>query len=245
MSTQQDDLFDDETSTTETPEAEDNTEADAVKETSEENTEGVAEEEAQGENTEETPNSEEDAEDKTEKMIPESRLKAALNDVNSKLEAANARLAELTATPAPDRNTDPDGYDLHMRIETSKQIMADLHPDYDETIQHFQELAKADPTLNAAVVASKNPAKLAYDIAKRDKEIKEIVSLKNSDRWKKFEQWEREQANSDKQKTQQPSVIKKANVVATKVPNLNRSTNVSRQTTVQKEDDDLFAGAAF
>jgi hypothetical protein len=191
----------------------------------------------------------------SEKMIPEHRFKAAIKDVTDKLNAATAENVRLSAQPAPDRNVDPDGYDLHVRMETSKSIMADAYDDYDEVIAHYQEMEKANPIISQVVTAHPAPAKHAYDLAKKDMEIRELSSLKDSDDWKEFQEFKKMKANKadgaaeaaakatkeaiandTKQKQDEAKVIPK-------VPNLNRATDVSTKQVVQDEDDELFDGA--
>lgn len=189
-----------------------------------------------------------DDDDQSEKMIPEHRFKAALKDVNDKLEAAEARLAQMQTQPAPDRAADPEGYDLHMRMETSKAIMSETHADYNETIRHYQAMEKANPMLAQVVAAHPIPAKHAYDIAKKDMEIRELSSLKQSDDWAQFQEFKKQQAAQaeaaakaaaeEQAKAKQP----KTDLIS-KVPNLNRATDVSAKQPVQSDDDDLFAGA--
>lgn len=202
--------------------------------------------ESQGENTEEPPNSEEDKSKTTEKMIPESRLKAALKDVNEKLEKITAENMQLKAKPAPDPNTDPDGYALHNRIEISKQIMRDAVPDYNEKIAHYQEMAALNPLLNEAVKAAANPAKYAYDIAKKDMEIREVVEARGSDEWKQFQEWKK---NGGKQPIKNADVAEQLRTPgkspASQVPNLNRATNTNNSKAKSEDDDYLFADSKF
>lgn len=213
-----------------------------------------------GEETEEEPPSSNQEEgNKTEKSIPESRFKAALKDVNDKLEskdkenaALRDELAKLKATPIPDRNTDPDGYDLHTRVEASKSIMRDLCPDYDETILHFNKMAASNPILNQIVAAHPAPAKHAYDIAKRDQEVSEAMAARNSPEWNEFQEWKKKRTTENditkevQQQTTQQSKPQKPIDLLSKVPNVNRTTNVKAPSNAQqKEDDGLWAGASF
>lgn len=179
---------------------------------------------------------------KSEKMIPEHRLKAALKDVNEKLSKAEQRLAELTATPPPDRASDPEGYDRHVRIETSKMIMAETYDDYDEKIAHFQEMAKVQPELNTIVGNHHAPAKMAYDLAKKDLEIKELTGLKDSDEWKQFQEWKKSGGKVPAQEPEKALDLKKTAKETPKVPNLNRNLPSAARPKTSSEDDELFAG---
>lgn len=188
---------------------------------------------------------------KGQKMIPEHRFKAALKKVTDELDQTKGKLKEYE-TPAvqtPDKDTDPEGHDLHVRMEASKSVMMEMREDYQEVINHYAEMAKDNDLLNQAVAKHPIPAKLAYDIAKKDLEIKDALAVRGSDRWKKFEQWEKDEAAKAKAETTEETNL---NTVVNRglkaVPNLNRSTNASPNRNVRKvsngdSDDDLFKGA--
>lgn len=195
-----------------------------------------------------TPPEEKDQDGDTEvKMVPVHQLKAAVKDVNDKLEAANAEIAQLKTKPAPDPEEDPDGYNLHIKMETSKAVMRETVDDYDKVIVHYQEMAKANPQLNEAVAASPSPAKYAYDLAKRDMEINELTELRNSDEWKEFQEYRAnkvKEAEEAKVKAAAQEAEQKKAPKTPAVPNLNRSTDVqSTKQPLEDEDEDLFAGA--
>jgi hypothetical protein len=163
------------------------------------------------------------------KFIPEHRFKAALKKVTDELEATKGKLTEYEKPEpvvAPDRDTDPEGFALHTRMEASKAVMIDLCPDYQDVINHFATMSESNPLLNQAVADHPIPAKLAYDIAKKDLEIKEAMALKSSDDWKEFQEYK-------KSKTATVEVSQQAQLANTvknglrTVPNLNRSTNAS------------------
>lgn len=186
------------------------------------------------------------------KFIPEHRFKAALKKVTDELEAKNAKLAEYEKPEpiqAPDKDVDPQGFELHTRMEASKQVMMDLRPDYQEKINHFAVMAESNPLLNQAVASHPIPAKLAYDIAAKDLEIKEALALKESDDWKEFQEFKKNKAANV---TVQTSETKLGQTIANglrTVPNLNRSTNASpnrnvrRSSSISDADEDLFKGA--
>lgn len=176
------------------------------------------------------------------KLIPEHRFKAALKQVTDKLDAATQELATLKATPIPDKATDPEGYAYHVRMEASKEVMRETKTDYDEVIAHFVGMGKINPMLFQAVADHPIPAKYAYDIAKKDLEIKELQSLKGSDEWKEFQEFKK-----NKEKVVEIDAKDKVSQQVTnslgKVPNLNRATDVSRGSSVPQSDDELFVGA--
>mgnify|MGYP001577191626 CR=1 FL=1 len=176
-----------------------------------------------------------------DKMIPEHRFKAALKDVADKYER---RIAELTPKVAPpDQTTDPKGYERHVRIEVSKTMMTEMHADYDDMIEHFQEMAKVNPMLNQVVGEHAMPAKMAYDLAKRDMENAELAKLKDDPELKEFREWKKTKAAAPDTATQLEVKPKPASA-ASKVPNLNRNNPSASRANVKSssEDDDLFAG---
>lgn len=247
-----DNLFDDEptadTSETTSFDKEDDKSADeGAEEQSEETQEGeqAEGEESQGEQSEETPNSEEDGEGKSEKMIPESRFKAALKDVTDERDRLRDENAQMKSRPAPDKEKDPDGHALYNKIEMSKQIMKDAVPDYNDMIRHYNKMAEVNPSLNAAVAASDNPAKFAYDLAKRDLEISEVMTARTSGQWDQFLKWQKEQQNEQKN-AEENKDEKKTEKVQPKVPvNLNRATSTTTKGKQSSSDntDELFKGA--
>ena len=184
---------------------------------------------------------------KGQKLIPEHRFKAALKEVTEKLEAATGELQKYTATPIPDKETDPEGHNLHIRMTASSEVMREMRTDYQEVINHYAKLAESNPLLNQAVADHPLPAKLAYDIAKRDLEIKEVDEARKSGEWDKFQAWKKTQTNDtppEKQTTLNDTITRGLKAV----PNLNRSTNASPNRNVRRNsngdsDDELFAGA--
>lgn len=249
------DVFDDSEEVSKATDDTEETKEEASEEKSEETkSEGSEKSDEPGEKQEsdETPSEEtkEDEEDQSdEKMVPAHRLKAAVKDVTDKLDAANAEIAKLTAQPVPDHTQDPDGYSLHVRMETSKAVMRSTHEDYNEVIAHYQEMAKINPTLNQVVASNEIPAKIAYDIAKKDMEIRELEALRDSPDWKEFEEFKKNKVSKEAEAAKAAKEAKKAEAKkpveeATKVPNLNRATeSAPTGNESQYEDEDLFAGA--
>lgn len=188
-----------------------------------------------------TPPANEGNESADGKMIPEHRFKAALKEVNDKLHNAETELAKVRAVPVPDKEKDPAGYDLHVRMEASKEVMREMRPDYKEVIEHYQKMADANPALNQHVANAPLPAKFAYDLAKKDMELSELASLKDSDDFKEYQAWKK--ANSKQQSADAAKVGKKVADALGKVPNLNRATNVNKGTEQADESDELFSGA--
>lgn len=213
--------------------------------------ENQEEEEGTGEENAETPSADPEGKGEVDpddgKTIPMKQFKAALKQVATERDAANARLAEIEASnnPPPDRDKDPNGYDLHVRMETSKAIMVDAYPDYNEKIAHYQEMAKLNPLLNQAVASAAAPAKYAYDLAKKDMELREVQTALTSGEFAKFKEWQKQQANpqTPNAKNNAGGIGKQLVSGKSKVPNLNSKADRSNVQDKSSEDDDLFAGA--
>jgi len=217
-----DDVFDDKAT-----EVEEKEEAEAPEKPDDaEETEG---EESKGEEVSESP-----AEENTGQTVP----LAALQSERSKRQELERKLAEKTAVDAPDKATDPEGYDRFMRIELSRDLMRETHDDYDEVISHYQEMVKANPEIDAITGDKRNPAKFAYDLAKKDLEIAELDTLSKSDDWKEFQKWKKDQAKEQK------ANLKPDVKAVLSVPNLNKATSL-KKAAPKSDDDDVFAGAAF
>lgn len=202
-----------------------------------------SEEDKTGEEDVETPSTEsQETEETEEKLIPAHRFKAALKDATEGRDRAiaeakelKAKLAEVTATPAPNREQDPEGYELHVRVETSKAVMAATHSDYEQMIEHYQAMAKENPFLNESVAKHPVPAQHAYNIAKEDLRVKELMSLQESDEWKEFQEFKKQKAQATQVKDEPKTQVK--------IPNINRATAVSNAKVSTETDDDLFVGA--
>lgn len=186
------------------------------------------------------------------KMIPEHRFKAALKDVQDKLDAVMAENATLKAQPAPDREKDPEGFALHTRMEASKAVMREFKPDYDEVIKHYVEMAKVNPELNERVAAAALPAKFAYDLAKRDLEIRDLMAMKDSDEYKEFQEFKKSKAEAAKAaeggNEQNKTSQQVTKSLTSRVPNLNRATDVSKanaKSSKEDEDEYLFGDVKY
>lgn len=207
---------------------------------------GAAESTQEGEGTTaETPAAGDSAVSTAEKMIPESRLKAAVKDVNDRLIQTQRELAAMKEQPAPDRLKDPDGYDRDYRIKMSRNVVSKVYKDYDVKIAHFQEMAKREPSLNAIVANNDIPAQMAYDLAAKDMELTELEGLRDSPDWKEFQEYKASKAAGKNatlgavQDTATQLGGKNAADAASKVPNLNRNAP-SLKGAPRQEDSDLF-----
>lgn len=240
------DPFEDETAATDkTPEAEITTETNEADDAEIENEEVDTGDEGSdaGDEASEEGNEEEEV---TGKMIPEKRFKAAIKQVTEERDEANRKLAELNKPQAPDKEKDPEGYEYFNRMEASKAVMIEMKPDYDEVIAHYVELSKSNPLLNQAVYKHPIPAKLAYDIAKRDLEIKELDALKKDPELAEFKEWKKNKGKEVVQSSESSKVAASLTSGTGKVPNLNRATNAVPNKATQSEDNDyLFKDCKF
>ena len=229
------DPFEEETVTVEEENAPAETE-EQKEETSDDESEEETEEESTDETEEEADPSGEAETATNEKMIPESRFKAALKDIQEKLDSALQENAKYKAVPAPDRNTDPDGYEKHLRLEMSKSLMREFKPDYEDVIKHYQEMAKVNPSLNQMVADAELPAKFAYDLAKRDMEIRELTEDRNSDEWKEFQEFKKNKGK----KSVAEELASPTNTAAKLPKNLNRATASKPKANSSSDEDYLF-----
>lgn len=205
-----------------------------VEEESPEDEESTPEDESTDEPEEEEPK---------EKVIPESRFKAAIKNLQDQLDGALQENANLKAqsNPPPNRDEDPEGHEAHIRLEMSKSLMMEFKEDYVEVIKHYQEMAKTNPQLNEMVAKAELPAKLAYDLAKRDMEIREVVEARNSDEWKEFQEFKKNKGKKDVAN----ELAKTSNTALNLPKNTNRATESIPKNVSPDEEEYLFGDAAF
>lgn len=114
----------------------------------------------------------------------EAGLKAAIVAERRRRQEAERELKELRAKEAPDPHEDPEGFEAHVkqtawqeRVENARELMMDVHPDYEEMEAVFMQMVRddkgnvVDTGLVAKMQSSKNPAKFAYEKAKEYREI--------------------------------------------------------------------------
>ena len=68
-----------------------------------------------------------------------------------------------------------------MKIELSQDLMRELHEDYDEREAQFLDLAKDNPSLISELNNAANPARFAYETARKHADLQ---ALKNVDEYK-------------------------------------------------------------
>ncbi len=145
------------------------------------------EEPESGEETEETPSSDEKEEPWTKKSALAERKKR--QESEKKVKALEEELATLKQpkeeVKRPDALDDPEGALAHVektlrgelwkeKFTLTQEIMREKHEDYEQLETHFSEMVKESPDLLKKFVEAKNPAKFAYDTAKKDLNIQKF-----------------------------------------------------------------------
>lgn len=128
----------------------------------------------------------------------ENWTKAAVLDERRKRQELQARLDQLEAQQRQEPAEKPDWYDdpekaanhqattfqaqlEQQKFELTQDMMRSVHPDYDEMETRFVDLARENPHLVAEMQKSANPARFAYETAKK---AAELDQLKNVDEYK-------------------------------------------------------------
>ena len=155
---------------------------------------------ADPESEEAEPDKAEKAEDSTpesDDKEPENWTKAAVLDERRKRQELERKLAEFEKSnedkpDRPDLFADPDGALEHVRaelreelqstisntrLEISQELMRDRHDDYDELETEFVDMAKDNPVLLKELNASPNPARYAYETARKAREAAELKDV--------------------------------------------------------------------
>lgn len=180
------------------PEATETEEAEETKGT------GETEETAETETDKETET--EETEDKKDDSTPESKAsetteegpwtKKAVLDERRKRQELEQRLRDLESKkepePAPDWWADPEKAAQHQsqqiearlyqqKVELSQEFMRSQHEDYDDMEARFMEMAQENPALRTELQKSANPARFAYETARKAAEydaMKDVDSYK-------------------------------------------------------------------
>jgi len=180
------------------PEATETEEAEGTKEqeAGEETTETEAEKEAETEETEEKKDDSTPESKASETTEDEPWTKKAVLDERRKRQELEQRLRDIEAKKepeqAPDWWADPEKAAQHQsqqiearlyqqKVELSQDFMRSQHEDYDDMEARFMEMAQENPTLRTELQKSANPARFAYETAKKAAEydaIKDVDSYK-------------------------------------------------------------------
>lgn len=151
--------------------------------------EGEAQEDVQEETV--TPAVESETEEWTKSAVLAERKKR--QNLEREIERMKAETGkDVSAEDEPDLIDDPDGFKMSMErkmsdklLNMSVALMRDSHEDFDEMADHFVELAKEDSTLGDKMRSSANPAKFAYDYAKKNLEFEKVTAPDYIDNLKK------------------------------------------------------------
>lgn len=175
---------------TETEEVEETKEQEAGEETTETETDKETETE-EAEKDDSTPESK--ASETTEE---EPWTKKAVLDERRKRQELEQRLKDLESKkepePAPDWWADPEKAAQHQsqqiearlyqqKVEIGQDLMRSQHDDYDDMEARFMEMAQENPALRTELQKSANPARFAYETAKKAAEydaIKDVDSYR-------------------------------------------------------------------
>lgn len=180
----------------EEPQEEIKTEPEVVEEveSSETNEGDVTAEESKGDELGSTP--EPEATQEPEKS-EDPWTKTAYMDEKRKRQEVERRLQEYEAQrqkqpepEAPDLFADPEGYHKYqqqqqaqmqqkMLWQTSEMVMRSLHPDFEEKLNVFGQIAQDTPLLLDRAMQHPNPAQFVYETAKKHQEIQELGGIEN------------------------------------------------------------------
>lgn len=114
--------------------------------------------------------------------------KAAYMSEKKKRQELERKLAEVEQKPLPDAIDDPEGFSNALRselattafsikTELSQDLMRELHDDYDEKEAVFMELAQDNPSLVQELREASNPARFAYETAKKHEELQQLKDV--------------------------------------------------------------------
>lgn len=173
------------------PETPEDEPAEATGETEEQETEAQAEESSpDAKEDDSTPESVESKPDE------ESWTFKAVKDERAKRQAAEARLKELESklgdskpeADKPDWFGDPESAAnaqeqrmqamlFEQRAVIGQEMMREKHPDFDEMETRFFQMLEKDPQLHAGLMKASNPAKFAYETAKKALEYERMQDI--------------------------------------------------------------------
>lgn len=121
--------------------------------------------------------------------------------METKVKSLEAELSELKRKPRPDALEEPEAALNHVEqsfdskiltamTNLSREVMKMHKDDYDAMEVKFVEMATSDPSLVNEMAASPNPAKFAYETAKKKLEREEFLNMDTATEKAKLEaQW--------------------------------------------------------
>lgn len=171
---------------------------------------------------------------------------AALKSERQKRQELEKRLKEYqekeaSNIPVPDKEEDPEGYEFHLKLTLSRDLMAEVYSDYAEKATVFQKIAANNPLLLAQFQKHPYPAKFAYETAKQHLELENYKEATKSPDWKEFQEWKKQKSEIKAPKEETESELRKK--AALSVPNLTKLT--SKKAQEKDSQEDVFDGAIF
>jgi hypothetical protein len=188
---------------------------------------------------------------------------AALKDERAKRQAAESEVKTLKERIAKnDKGQTPEEADVNddtfkERAVTSRELMTELVPDYEDKEKVFLAECEKNPALAIQLRKSKNPAKFAYNTGKEIIEHQQYLEEKNSDQYKEFQEFKKnptayaakkaEEAEKAKNKQLEETPEDKRKKSALSVPNLNKATSVKVDSAKEEVGglDELMEGSPF
>ena len=64
--------------------------------------------------------------------------------------------------------------EMKLKAEMSEALVKDAHADYDDVMDHYEDMVRQNPAIHAEIMRSALPARQAYNMAKDDLLMKEI-----------------------------------------------------------------------
>ncbi len=181
---------------------------------------------------------------------------AAVKDERAKRQEAQKRAEELerqleelkrgdSKRELPDVFDDQQGFVKSIRdeftselasakLEMAREFMMESHPDYEEMEQKFIEIAKENPVLRSQAQKASNPAKFAYQQAKKYVEWQEMQDVD------KFKEKMKAEAKAELEAELRQAKEKKASKVADISPSLAKARASDKEQTVDDSLESIF-----
>ncbi|MGB5275617.1 MAG: hypothetical protein WBP02_00385 [Gammaproteobacteria bacterium] len=97
------------------------------------------------------------------------------------LDQLRAQVAQAQNQNKPDFWDNPEqaiqSVEMKVKAQISEEIAKSQHEDYDSVMDHYEDMIKANPSLYVEAMKTGLPAQHAYNVAKKDLELKEIGDI--------------------------------------------------------------------
>ena len=97
------------------------------------------------------------------------------------LEQLRSQVANAQNQNKPDFWDNPEqalqSVEMKVKAQISEEIAKSQHDDYDSVMDHYEDMIKQNPSLYAEAMQSGLPAQHAYNVAKKDLELKDIGDI--------------------------------------------------------------------